>query len=198
MDVLSKDLRTAASLTYVLIMSFLAVTIPYYIALYALATTLLISIVCLRRYLIKALIYLIAFILPFTILTIIIQLIIGSNSPDVIVSYLVRISIIYLNSMILVRVTSMSSLIRILSKLNCELALSTAIAFKLLIDGSKLINELKAIYEVNLCSKSCNLRLRLQVLKSVTYAISKLLTMEVLRTAEVIYIRYYARICLRD
>ncbi len=198
MDGKVEDLMTISSLIYVLMMAFIVMVLPYNVVLCLLALTLIACLICLRRDLIKVLTYLAIFVLPFMILTTIIQLASGSTNPEIISSYIARISIIYLNSAILVRDISMASLIKLLGKLNCELALSTAIAFKLLIDGGKLISELRAIYQVNLCGKSCSLRSKLQVLKSVAYAVSKLLAIEVLRIAEVTYIRYYVRICLRD
>lgn len=144
-----------------------------------------------KRDLINPLKYLTTFIVPYIILGLSIQVVLGVLDLETLYVYVARISVIYIISLTTLRYVSMVGLFNLLSRLRYELALAICMAIKLLIDGGELINELRAIYSIN--AGSNGLRGRVVMVILLTRALSKSLTTRAISMAEAIYVRYVAR-----
>lgn len=183
--------KTVIALVLSIILSTVALMLSLDGVLLLLIAVVIAAVITLRHSLITPFKYLTTFVLPYVILGLSLQVVLGVLDLEMLCTHIARIAAIYFASLTTLRYVSIAELFNMFSRLRYELALVICMAIKLLIDGGELINELRTIYSTNLGSSG--LRRKVTMVVSLTRALSKSLTIRAISMAEAIYVRYVVR-----
>lgn len=131
------------------------------------------------------------FIAPFLLLSAAIQIVVNSGiDVSILMLFMARVMLLYLSTILSIRMLSIGKLMRDLSKLSPVMALSIAIGIRMFTIGLHTLNEVKAIYSVNIGTKCSRFRCRVEYITLLAKAITRIFIYTVLNVGESIYSRY--------
>lgn len=130
------------------------------------------------------------FIAPILLVSAAMQILVGGLDVAVLVLSMLRIAVLYLTTVVCVRMLSIGRLVRDLSRFSPSIALPIAVSIRMLSLGLYALDEVRGVYRVNLASMCSSFRCRVGYTLLLAKAITRILILTALDMGESIYARH--------